>query len=78
MNACSPPIVAHELVARPQVQVVRVGEDHRRAEHACRSSGSSAFTVASVPTGMNAGVSTAPCGVRERAGARGAGRSSRA
>src|SRR5690349_8615204 len=28
------------------------------------STGSSAFTVASVPTAMNAGVSTAPCGVR--------------
>src|SRR6266550_8414490 len=30
-----------------------------------RSSGSSAFTVARVPTGMNAGVSTAPCGVEK-------------
>jgi hypothetical protein len=28
-----------------------------------RSTGSSAFTVASVPTAMNAGVSTAPCDV---------------
>ncbi len=33
------------------------------APSARRSSGSSAFTVASVPTAMNVGVSTAPCGV---------------
>ena len=31
-----------------------------------RSSGSSALTVALVPTGMNIGVSTEPCGVRRR------------
>src|SRR3954471_18332655 len=30
-----------------------------------RSSGSRAFTVASVPTGMKAGVSTGPCGVEK-------------
>src|SRR2546423_15600323 len=30
-----------------------------------RSSGSSALTVARVPTGMNAGVSTLPCGVEK-------------
>jgi hypothetical protein len=30
---------------------------------AVRSAGSSAFTVASVPTAMKAGVSTGPCGV---------------
>src|SRR6185503_19094716 len=33
---------------------------------ACRSSGSSDLTVASVPTAMNAGVSTTPCGVVNR------------
>ena len=54
--------LADDLVAGPQVQVIGVGEDHLRA-HRARSSGSSAFTVASVPTGMKAGVSTAPCGV---------------
>src|SRR5690349_11746197 len=32
-----------------------------------RSSGSSAFTVASVPTAMNAGECTTPCGVANRA-----------
>ena len=53
------------VVARAQVQVVGVGEDHLRAP-ARRSLGSSAFTVASVPTGMKHGVSTSPCGVAKR------------
>ena len=34
-----------------------------RAPSASRSEDASAFTVACVPTGMNTGVSTAPCAV---------------
>ena len=49
------------LVARAQVQVIGVGEDDRSRRRA-RSSGESALTVAFVPTGMNCGVSTTPCG----------------
>jgi len=41
-----------QLVARAQVQVVRVGEDDARSDLA-QVRGSSAFTVALVPTGMN-------------------------
>ena len=40
-----------------------------RAPSSARSRGSTALTVALVPTGMKQGVSTTPCGVVEPAGA---------
>jgi len=50
------------LSPRPEHQVVRVAEHDLRAGtgHRLRSE---PFTVACVPTGMKAGVCTAPCGV---------------
>ena len=66
------PVPAHEpvqpaealdaLVAGAQVQVVGVRQDDRRAGVARGRPGASALTVAFVPTGMNCGVSTTPCG----------------
>jgi hypothetical protein len=54
-----PAELAHELVSRSQIEVVGVAEEDLRAVPSI-SEGSSVFTVAWVPTGMNAGVSTAP------------------
>ena len=44
------------VLARPEVEVVGVAEDHVRADGARTSAGSSVLTVPFVPTGMNAGV----------------------
>ena len=55
----------HHVLARPERQVVGVGQ-HHPVPVARSWSGVSPLTVAWVPTGMNAGVSTEPFGVRSR------------
>jgi len=60
-----PAEIADEIVAWPQHEVVRVGEDDLRPASS-RSRRVTAFTAAAVPTGMKAGVSMAPCGVVRR------------
>ena len=59
-----------EIVARPQVQVIGVAEDDLGAERRSRSRCVTPLTAPCVPTGMNAGVCTTPCGVRQLAAAR--------
>ena len=55
----------------PQEQVIGVAEDDLGADASSRSRCSVALTLPWVPTGMNAGVCTTPCGVsRTRRGAR--------
>src|SRR5436190_16952525 len=66
MNSCSPP------TSRTNSSPGRRGRWYALARIicariACRSVGSSALTVARVPTAMNAGVTTTPCGVANRA-----------
>ena len=70
MNACSPPSARDEIVAGPHVQMVGVGEHDLGAESAEPRRTSRALIAARVPTGMNAGVSTAPCASRQAAAAR--------
>ena len=53
-----------QLVARAEMEVIGVAEDDLCADGARASSGSRLFTVAFVPTGMNAGVLTSPWAVR--------------
>ena len=48
-----------QVLARPEVQVVRVAE-HDLGTEVDQLRGSIAFTDAFVPTGMNAGVSIGP------------------
>ena len=55
----------NRLFTRPEGQVIGVGQEH--GVPVARSwSGVSPLTVAWVPTGMNAGVSSRPCGVSSR------------
>jgi hypothetical protein len=51
-----------DLLAWLQVQVIGVGQHHARTQRVT-SSGERHLTVALVPTGMNIGTSTVPCGV---------------
>jgi hypothetical protein len=64
-----PAQLAHRLVAGAQEEMIGVGE-HQLRPAARTSPGVRPFTVPSVATGMNAGVSTAPCGVTSRPAAR--------
>ena len=70
VKPCRPPRLAHQRVARAQHQVIGVGEDDLRARLRRGRARVTAFTAAAVPTGMKAGVSTAPCGVVQAARAR--------
>ena len=74
MKRCRPPSARDQRVAGPQVQVVGVAEDDLRADAPRDRGASRALTAPCVPTGMNTGVSTMPCGVvncRARARRRG-------
>ena len=53
----------HFVLARPQGEMVRVRQQHASAGRRRICSGVRPLTVAWVPTGMNAGVGTDPCGV---------------
>ena len=66
------------LVPGSQRQVIGVAQDDLRAGGMRRSPGVRLLTVACVPTGMNCGVSIAPCGVVEAAEPRAGRRRSRA
>ena len=55
-----------QLVAGPQGEVIGVAEDDLGADALRADRASAPLTVAWVPTGMNIGVSTVPCGVSSR------------
>ena len=63
MHSTHPP---HQLMPRPQIEMIRIRQNDLRAlpprqsppAHPART----AFTEAAVPTGINTGVSTTPCG----------------
>ena len=59
-ESMKPPATLHHLVARPQVEVVRIAEDASGSPDSWTSSGDIVFTTPRVPTGMNAGVRTSP------------------
>ena len=62
-EAVQPAAPRDQIVAGPQIQVIGVAEQDLRRRALSRSRCVTPFTAPCVPTGMNAGVSTSPCGV---------------
>ena len=71
VNPTHPP---HQLMPRPQIKMIGIRQDNLRPgktslfPRRCSSSRlcGTAFTLAAVPTGINTGVSTTPCGSLNR------------
>ena len=59
-EAVDAPRLLDELLAGPQVEMIRVRRGSMPAPISSRSRAESVLTVPCVPTGMNAGVSTGP------------------